>query len=62
MKDKGIDVQKLIERSSLGTRSARTARRSVPPETGRRLAQAAASGRYATASAAASNRRGRIQG
>jgi len=40
------DVQKLINRSSLGTRAARAARRSVPPETGKRLVRAAATGRY----------------
>jgi hypothetical protein len=62
VKDKDIDVQKLIERSSLGTRSARSARRSVSPETGRRIAQAAASGRYLANNPSPSSRRDRIQG
>lgn len=40
------DVQKLIDRSSLGTRAARAARHSVSSETGKRLVRAAATGRY----------------
>ncbi|GAA2003224.1 hypothetical protein GCM10009719_10510 [Nocardioides kribbensis] len=48
MTSKNIKAQ--VERSSLGTRSAKAARRTVSDDVSRRIVANAASGRYATKS------------
>ncbi|MCE5292460.1 MAG: hypothetical protein LLG14_24945 [Nocardiaceae bacterium] len=50
MKNKS-EVQKLIERSSLGSKSARDARASVPAATGRRIVRQAETGQRSTSTA-----------
>jgi hypothetical protein len=51
-------MQKLIERSSLGSRDARQARAKVSPAVGRQIARAAITGRYVGARSSSIDRKG----
>lgn len=57
MNEQGDRMRELIEKSSLGTRSARAARRTVPVEQGRAIARATLAG-----SAGGRRKRTKIQG
>ena len=46
MNEREKRIQSLIERSSLGSREARTERAKIAPAVGRQIARAAISGRY----------------